>query len=145
MGSNGYFKFKIDQVPNNPDGTVIYNDAAIYFDFNPPIITNEVFHTIGRDFINRVVVSVNQLDGTAPVVRVYPNPFAESATFDIEQMPYSQLELQVFSAAGQLLRSERSSGTNRLVLARGALPSGVYFYRLVGDAQLLSTGKLLLK
>ncbi len=30
------------------DGTVISNKAAIYFDFNTPVITNAVFHTIGK-------------------------------------------------------------------------------------------------
>jgi hypothetical protein len=30
------------------DGTVINNNAAIYFDFNEPITTNTTYHTIGR-------------------------------------------------------------------------------------------------
>ncbi|MEM6967335.1 MAG: T9SS type A sorting domain-containing protein, partial [Bacteroidota bacterium] len=46
VASNGFVKFKIAQRPNNLPGTVITNSAAIYFDFNLPIITNEVVHTI---------------------------------------------------------------------------------------------------
>lgn len=44
--SNGFVKFKIGLKENLPPGTVITNSAAIYFDFNPPVITETVFHTI---------------------------------------------------------------------------------------------------
>lgn len=46
LGSQGFLKFRIlpedDLLPNTP----ISNQADIYFDFNPPIITNEVHNTI---------------------------------------------------------------------------------------------------
>ena len=48
MASHGYVKFNINQRPNNAPGTVIHNNAAIYFDFNPPIITEDVFLTIEK-------------------------------------------------------------------------------------------------
>ncbi len=45
--SHGFFKFNIKQKTANPIGTLIENSAAIYFDFNDPIITNTIFHTVG--------------------------------------------------------------------------------------------------
>ncbi|AHM60017.1 hypothetical protein D770_08780 [Flammeovirgaceae bacterium 311] len=45
--SHGFVKFKIRPKPDLPLGTVISNKAEIYFDYNSPIITNEVFNTIG--------------------------------------------------------------------------------------------------
>lgn len=45
-GSQGSVRFKINQVMNLPIGTTIENSAGIYFDFNPPIITNTTLHTI---------------------------------------------------------------------------------------------------
>ncbi len=47
LGSNGFVKFKIAQIPNNAKGTKIKNKAGIYFDFNSPIITNETNLTVG--------------------------------------------------------------------------------------------------
>ena len=44
--SNGFVKFKIKQHPNNLPATLILNRAAIYFDFNAPVITEEVYHII---------------------------------------------------------------------------------------------------
>ncbi|MGO4920022.1 DUF7619 domain-containing protein [Maribacter spongiicola] len=43
-GSNGYVAFKIKPKPGLAIGDIISGNASIYFDFNPPIITNTV-HT----------------------------------------------------------------------------------------------------
>lgn len=40
LGSNGFVRFKFNQQPNLPVGTIITATAAIYFDYNPPVITN---------------------------------------------------------------------------------------------------------
>ncbi|CAA6825340.1 MAG: Unknown protein, partial [uncultured Aureispira sp.] len=44
--SHGFVQFKVKQNANLPIGTEITNKAAIYFDFNAPIITNTYLHTI---------------------------------------------------------------------------------------------------
>lgn len=38
--SQGFFSFRIHLQPDLPDGTEIHNTASIFFDFNPPVITN---------------------------------------------------------------------------------------------------------
>jgi len=43
----GHIGFSIDSLGDLPDGTLITNDASIVFDTNAPILTNEVFNTIG--------------------------------------------------------------------------------------------------
>lgn len=45
--SHGFVKYKIKPKQGLAKGTVIRNKASIIFDFNSPVITNEVFHTIG--------------------------------------------------------------------------------------------------
>jgi uncharacterized repeat protein (TIGR01451 family) len=45
--SHGFITFQIDQSDSQAYGKEIHNKAAIYFDFNDPIITNSVDHTIG--------------------------------------------------------------------------------------------------
>ncbi|MBK8567832.1 MAG: hypothetical protein IPN76_32060 [Saprospiraceae bacterium] len=44
--SQGWVKFRIAQTPDNQSGTVIENEASIYFDQNPPIVTPLVFYQI---------------------------------------------------------------------------------------------------
>ncbi|MGH1337193.1 MAG: T9SS type A sorting domain-containing protein [Aureispira sp.] len=142
--SNGFFKFSIDQDPNNPAGTRIENSAGIYFDFNPPVLTNEVFHTIGSNFINTIVINVDKVATPTIAVQVFPNPFAESTTIAVEGEQYEQLQVQVFTTTGQLVQELAAQG-NQLTLTRGNLPAGLYVYRLLGDGTLLSTGKLMIK
>ena len=47
--SNGFITFTVNQVPDLADGTEINNTGNIYFDFNPPIITNTTSHIIGSE------------------------------------------------------------------------------------------------
>ncbi|MCO6490905.1 MAG: T9SS type A sorting domain-containing protein [Phaeodactylibacter sp.] len=50
-GSQGFIQFHIEQQPGNPNGAIIENNAAIYFDYNEPIITNYAWHTIDDHFL----------------------------------------------------------------------------------------------
>jgi uncharacterized repeat protein (TIGR01451 family) len=44
-GSHGHVLFGVKALAATPSGTEVRNSSAIYFDFNPPIITNEVMNT----------------------------------------------------------------------------------------------------
>lgn len=46
LGSQGFLRFDIMPHQSVNAGTVIENSAAIFFDFNPPIITNTKYYTI---------------------------------------------------------------------------------------------------
>ena len=49
--TNGFVSFKIDQRPDLPFGTEIINSAAIYFDYNEPVITENSVHQVGFETI----------------------------------------------------------------------------------------------
>ncbi len=49
--SHGFFSFSIAPVDSLIPGTVIENRAGIYFDFNPPVITNTVWHRIEKPVV----------------------------------------------------------------------------------------------
>lgn len=44
--SKGYVTFQIDPYPGLNENTVIENTVGIYFDFNPPVITNTTLNTL---------------------------------------------------------------------------------------------------
>ena len=44
--SHGYVTYEVRLLPNVSPGDVLLQEAAIYFDSNPAVITNETFHTI---------------------------------------------------------------------------------------------------
>ena len=48
LKSQGFVKFLVRLKTTVPIGSKIENNAAIYFDFNAPIITNKTFHTLRK-------------------------------------------------------------------------------------------------
>lgn len=44
----GQVAFAIRPQPGTPDGTPITNSASIVFDLNEPVVTNQVWNTIGQ-------------------------------------------------------------------------------------------------
>jgi len=48
-GSQGYLIYEVELVGGIPEGTLIENTANIYFDFNPPIVTNTTQNLIYDD------------------------------------------------------------------------------------------------
>ncbi|WP_367392078.1 T9SS type A sorting domain-containing protein [Lewinella sp. LCG006] len=142
--SQGFVDFRISPDANAPLETIIENDAAIYFDFNEPVITNTVFHTLGRNFLE--VVNTEVVPGVAIQWNIFPNPVADQLELQLsgEEVP-DRLLLQVLDAQGRLLRQASFSGkTHSLSVAD--LPAGWYQLRLTLDnGDLLGTAKLVKK
>lgn len=139
--SHGFIRYRIDQNINNPIGTTINNQAAIYFDFNPPIFTNITEHTISEN-IAILDVSVDQRLGENVEIKIYPNPFEEMTTIEVEGKVYKSLEFRVFDSLGRLVETITTKNQNQIQLKRGRLQQGVYFYQLKGNNELISTGKI---
>ncbi len=141
-GSNGFVKFRIKQRRDLPLKTVINNRAALYFDFNDPIMTNTVFHTIGENWLF-VIPTKESILATADI-KVYPNPFSESTTIEVTT-EHKALTLNLFDAAGRLLRQEQFT-ENILHLERQNLINGFYLYQIKDDlGRVLSNGKLIIQ
>lgn len=143
LASNGFVKFKIQQQLDNPLGTIIENNAGIYFDFNEPIITNTVFHEIGEDFVESVVMTTHTPNAAGMNVTVAPNPFHDFTIFKIDNSDVQRLEFQLYQADGKLLRNEIYD-TSTFRFEKEDLRAGMYFYRLSVDGMQVGSGKILI-
>ena len=144
--SHGFVQFTIDQKANNPLGTVINNQAAIYFDYNAPIFTNTTFHTIGEDFVEIQLISTESIADEADIrVKVMPNPFQSNATILVEGINNTEpLTLEVYNMVGQQVR--RIMGNqNKFALERDNLQAGIYVFRIREEDKLHATGKFIVK
>lgn len=135
-GSKGFVTFFIRQKPNLPLGTVIHNNAAIYFDYNAPIITNQTEHTIGADFVpvappTSVVNSAPKLNGEW---LVSPNPARAQVTLSHPDIPASffPLRISVTDVLGRQIHRGTMSG-NGYSFERGNLSGGVYLYEIATE------------
>lgn len=61
MGSQGFVVFKIKKNPNLSHGSEIKNKASIFFDMNPPVITNTVLNTIYECPFNYTVSDIDNI------------------------------------------------------------------------------------
>jgi len=137
--SHGFVTFKVNQVPNLPNGTVIENSAAIYFDFNAPIITNTSWHTINDNFF--ISIAVTQVQSENNTTKIFPNPTTGIITIQIDQ-DFNTATIQTFNTLGQLVSTNRTrEARSNLTLPKEA---GIYFIRVEIDG-VLHTHKVVKK
>ena len=125
--SHGFISFKISQQPNLPLGSVIPNSAGIYFDFNPPIVTNTTLHMLGENFLETISATKKRDNSDGNTLSVFPNPASEQAMM---QLPPTSNTLQVFDQYGHLVYSELVAGQEFVTLPRQSLSPGIYLIRL---------------
>lgn len=122
-GSQGFVSFQVDQRPDIPLETQILNSAAIYFDFNEPVITNQTLHTIGIDYITSTVSPFGPK--SLPEIRIQPNPAVGHTQLIL---PPGTLWLSIYDSRGRLLRTLRAHEP-LLQLTREPTAGGVYWLR----------------
>jgi len=119
--SHGYIQYKIKPKNNIQIGESISNSAQIYFDFNPPIVTNTVVTTV----VQNLSVEENVLNSLS----IYPIP-ATTQVFISYNGTISKVK--IYNELGQLLLEENdSTGINSIDIKN--LSAGIYFIKLVDE------------
>jgi uncharacterized repeat protein (TIGR01451 family) len=137
--SNGFVLFSIAQDPELPDGTRLENSASIYFDFNPPIVTNLSVHTVMRDFLE--VVSGTPAPGAELPHRVFPNPVADELHIQLGDFASRAWGFTLYDALGRPVRHQLLNAPENHFSVRG-LAAGVYYYRLSEPGGRWTSGRL---
>ena len=141
--SEGFVKFRVSQKPNLEEcGTVIFNSAAIYFDFNAPVITNETFHTVCEDYL---IVKTKEIHFPGADLKVFPNPMDDVTNFEVTGVQADVFGLQLYDAQGRLLNSSFFNLPTFRLFRQHQLPAGVIFYRLTADGKPVASGKLMMR
>jgi hypothetical protein len=124
--SHGYIAYSMEQKNTNQIGDVINNTAAIYFDFNAPIITNTTINTIAFP----TNVTSQELDKQ---INVYPNPAKDKLTIEFNSTSSDQSSLTLSNTLGQVVKTviaQTTNGKNTIELTVKELPKGVYLLKL---------------
>ena len=124
-GSNGFVFFEIEFDKAIEEGSEIRNQAAIFFDFNPPIITNEVLNTIKQ------TVGLYSPIGEELEVRVFPNPSTSDASLFVDLTESGEYEIIVLDIWGRTLKTLRSwqafsAGSHVIPLEMKSTSPGIY-------------------
>lgn len=122
LESNGFIRYKLRLKSNLIAGTQIENTANIFFDQNPPIITNTTVHTLID-----VAGTQNLQDNT---LRIYPNPFSSgiiTLTFTNMMNGYS---IAMYTLTGtEVYYKENLSGKSHNIYVPG-LAKGLYLIKV---------------
>ncbi|MBK6640827.1 MAG: T9SS type A sorting domain-containing protein [Bacteroidetes bacterium] len=124
--SHGFVRYRIQPKSNLVAGNSITNNAAIYFDFNNPILTNTATtHIVLPTSIQEIISSGNLL--------FYPNPANSSLTIEIRTLMDSDSKLTITDVAGRMLLSKTlDSNSTKHQIDISSFSSGIYFVQLDG-------------
>ena len=114
------------------NGTQINNRAAIYFDYNEPIITNTVSLLVSAP------VDVVALSNEKESLSAYPNPTANELFFVLNNPLEKIKQVEIFDLSGKrsvLVQSDQVSLQE--------LPPGMYFFKVLTEKGKAYTGKVL--
>ena len=120
MASRGLVSYSITQNPNLSPGTSIKNSAAIYFDYNEPVITNQTLNTI------QFPVGVEDLQSVYDL-SVYPNPATNELNIKLSNAANASV-INIYDLQGRLLLNENiTNKTNMHKVNISLLVNGCYF------------------
>lgn len=119
-GSIGYVHFRIKPQPGYAIGDIISNNASIFFDFNPPIITN----TFTTEFVEALSIDDFEIIGA----KMYPNPADDKVSIEINSV--DNFELVIFDIQGKQIALPHCIENNRIDLNLQQLGTGIYFVKL---------------
>lgn len=131
--SNGMVSYRIKTKKNLIPGTEFKNKAAIFFDYNAPIITNTT--------INSLIVpsGLNESKNENTSLIFYPNPTNNSITIN-SQKTYKKID--ILSITGQTILTE-TVNTKSHQLQLQNLSEGIYFARITCENGEVFTGKVI--
>ena len=122
-GSHGVFSFEISPTPALSNVLMPYileNYAAIYFDFNPPVITNTIFNTI--DY------SVGLQESFADEILLHPNP-ATDQLFISTTMKQPVNCVMILDVSGRVVW-EQNGTWSQLIVPIATIQDGLYLVRI---------------
>jgi uncharacterized repeat protein (TIGR01451 family) len=133
----GYITFQLKPRAGYAVGDIIPNTASIYFDFNPPIITN----TFNTEFVAQL--GINDFENGDFVF--YPNPVADFITISVKNTG-SVANIAVYDVLGKLIVSEKpTSAASTQTIDMSSLSRGVYLLEVTSDSNLKVVKKFVKK
>jgi hypothetical protein len=138
VGSNGFVQFRVSQKPNVAKGSIIENQAAIYFDFNQAVQTNQTIH---------VVEDIQLADHGVPdptsigQISLSPNPAKEICSVEWKGSKLQNPQIVLTNAIGQrVYQAEMRHSTQSMKLSH--LPSGIYLVQILESGIQIASSKL---
>ncbi|MFK7970181.1 MAG: PKD domain-containing protein [Bacteroidia bacterium] len=140
--SHGDIVYRIKPKQGLVPGITIQNTAAIYFDFNSPIITNTTSNMIAHPLAIEDGVDVGE--NAIPGLKVFPNPANSLVNVEFENARNELHKIMLFGTNGQVIKEAHTHG-KQVNLRLEDLPSGVYLLRITDGKGMFTHVKLMVQ
>ncbi|MDO9185394.1 MAG: T9SS type A sorting domain-containing protein [Bacteroidia bacterium] len=133
--SKGFVQYRVKPKPSLPLGTQIQNTAYIYFDYNPPIVTNTTINEYTQ------TASIKEIQTNASI-SVYPNPGNGKFKIQIDN-GHDNYQLSIYNILGEKIYTSPLTPLSNWRGAGGEVdlsqqPNGIYIVRVNGSKQSLN-------
>lgn len=145
--SQGFISFTIDLKEGLEDKTTVFNGAAIYFDYNEPVITNRATTLISSEeetetYKESIPTGTQKISSNHSII-LFPNPITESSVIRISPA-LNTFKTAVYDSKGIKLLEKEGSGVE-ISVHRNELKPGIYFYHIYTENQEIGKGSFLVK
>jgi len=124
-GSQGYVSYLIRTIDGLAENTPVTNSAGIYFDLNPPVITN----TVQSVMVSQLpIVSVQSPDNELGF-NIIPNP--NTGLFHVQGITNGRY--RIFNTMGQIVHFGRLNSDTVIDIPQAT--SGIYFIEIRMEEQ----------
>jgi uncharacterized repeat protein (TIGR01451 family) len=127
--SHGYIIYQIRAKSGLPLGTKISAKADIYFDFNPPVVTNFTSSTLTDEIPSCKATVVGVDDGNLIEVEVYPNP--SNGGFTINSNSTKKTQATIFDVRGNVVLNTAFFIGN--ITINEVLSAGAYLIQVMSE------------
>lgn len=134
--SHGFVKFSIKPKSNVMPGNIIQNKANIYFDFNPPVVTNTTSNPIQSE------CGVTGPNYNGQSILIFPNPSINNIT-----IAYSSNEkpiIEIFDVDGRCLFKKQTTNEHFINIDVSKYSQGVYFVKAIFEDS-VESGKFIVQ
>lgn len=127
--SHGFVRYRIQPKTSSVAGDSVTNNAAIYFDFNAPVLTNTA--------VTKIVLPTGlQALETKYNYFIYPNPTTGQVLLEVNSTHPANAQVSLLTIQWKLISFENHQlkvGANKLDLNTSDLSPGIYLVRMVID------------
>ncbi|MFN0203859.1 MAG: T9SS type A sorting domain-containing protein [Bacteroidia bacterium] len=136
IGSCGFVTFRLHLKEGLANGTQIINHSEIIFDYNAPVITNEVINTI------KGTISVDD-EANKTHFKLYPNPTQNEIQVEFGEAQAENI-LELYNVLGVKVKTlQAEKGIAKLTASIQDLTAGIYLYKAIVNGEQQQTGKII--
>lgn len=133
----GYITFKVKLKPGFAIGDIIPNAANIFFDTNPPIVTN----TFNTEFVQ----SLSTTTFTDNNIAVYPNPASTLVNVSLNNSSETISSVAVYDLLGKKVIENHTNNSNQVTINTSSLSKGVYLIEITSNSNIKLIKKLIIQ